>query len=806
VHRRKKFPVVILSVLSIIVSVGLPGTALADPGGPGTEVRSAGYAAVIRRTAYGVPHILAANLGSVTFGQGWAYAEDRFCDLMDMVIKVRGERAKYLGPGPDDIHVATDFGYRALGLVELAQAQNARLGAEERQLLDGYVAGFDAFLAATGPANVPGWCAGASWIQPISAVDVLAYQRNIALFASGDALLLPVALASPPGAATLSTGPAVAASTGSGLERLTDSSSEGSNAWAIGAERSSTGKGMLVGNPHFPWQGELRFWESHLRVPGQLDVYGAGLGGLPGIQIGFTDKVSWSHTVAAGSRFTFYTVDLVDGDPTSYYIDGVPEQMREKNVTIAVNTGGGATTQVSRTMYSTRYGPVLDLSSQSPALGWTSQTALTYRDANIDNDRMLRQWFNIARAADTAGIRNAINNDQGIPWVNIIAADRNGNAFYADPSQTPALSPAAQAEWVATGGFLDGSDSANAWIPIPGARSPGLIPFAQQPQLTRRDYVFNANDSHWVPHASQFLVGYSPLQGPEGTPLTPRSRQNLRLINSTAKWTVAGLGSAILSGNTFTSDESTAATVAACRARGSTPVVVDGTSVNLTPGCAALAAWDKKFDLPSKGAVLWRETVFSVIDRYPNALYEAGPLFGVPFNPADPGNTPRGAPADTQPLLEGLARAMVRMRSLGFAYDVRLDAVQYTLKKGEKIPVPGTTEELGIANVVEYTPVPGSTLEPVLDAGARLPNTGSDLTRKGYVINTGTSFLLTMGWTSTGAVEAKALLTFGESGNPASPHFSDQTRLFSQKKLRECRWTEASILTDPALRIRAVTG
>ena len=48
------------------------------------------------------------------------------------------------------------------------------------------------------------------------------------------------------------------------------------------------------------------------------------------------------------------------------------------------------------------------------------------------------------------------------------------------------------------------------------ARSPGLIPFAEQPQLLRRDYVFNANDSHWVVHQTQRLTGFSPLLGPHG--------------------------------------------------------------------------------------------------------------------------------------------------------------------------------------------------------------------------------------------------------------------------------------------------
>ena len=31
---------------------------------------------------------------------------------------------------------------------------------------------------------------------------------------------------------------------------------------------------MLLANPHFPWEGALRFWEVHLTVPGEVDVYG----------------------------------------------------------------------------------------------------------------------------------------------------------------------------------------------------------------------------------------------------------------------------------------------------------------------------------------------------------------------------------------------------------------------------------------------------------------------------------------------------------------------------------------------------
>jgi acyl-homoserine-lactone acylase len=811
--RRHCRPLVASIAATVVVAAGgvlaLPTPASAQEAAESAAVAvPAGYRAVIRRTAYGVPHVLADSINNVAFGQGWAFGEDRFCDLIDQVIKVNSQRSRWFGPGPGDINIITDFAFKQLGVVDLATQQNARLSTEERQLLDGYVAGYNGFLAKVGAANVPGWCKGQPWVRPVTAIDVLAYQRDIALFASGDALVAPIFLAQPPGAAASTTASTRAAAT-SGLQRLADLRSGkgglGSNGWGIGANKSTTGKGMLVANPHFPWEGELRFWESQLTVPGQLNVYGVALAGLPGVQIGFTDKVAWTHTVAAGTRFTFYSVNLVPGQPTKYLVNGVPEAMTARTFTIQVGTGSGLQT-LSRTMYSSRYGPMLTIPDQ---LDWTTDVAFTYRDANIDNDRMLRQWLNIARAGDVNGIRDSIGRDQGIPWVNTIASDAKGNAWYADPSQTPALSAASTVEWVDSGGVLNGSNSANAWQTRAGARSPGLVPFSQQPQLTRRDYVFNANDSHWLANESQLLTGFTPLQGTEGTPVSVRTRQNVRLINGSepgsvdayGRFTVAGLGTAILSGSTFTGDELAAAVVTACRARGTNPIDVEGTPVNLTAACNALAGWDRRYELNSSGAVLWRETIASVIEKFPTALNEAGPLFGVAFNAGLPGRTPRGVPSDFTPLLTGLGKATLRLRDLGLAPNVKLRDVQYTMKNAERIPIPGANENVGIANVVNWVAVPGSTSEPLFDGGTFLEAT--DMTTKGYPVNFGTSFLLTMGFTTSGP-SAKAVLSYGESGDPTSSHFADQTRLFSAKQLRDCRFSEASISSDPALTLELV--
>ena len=70
---------------------------------------------------------------------------------------------------------------------------------------------------------------------------------------------------------------------------------------------------------------------------------------------------------------------------------------------------------------------------------------------------------------------------------------------------------------------------------------------------------------------------------------------------------------------------------------------------------------------------------------------------------------------------------------------------------------------------------------------------------EGYPVDFGTSFLLAMEYTDDGPC-GSAVLTYGESGDPRSPHFSDQTELFSEKRLRPVLFTEAQIESDPELR------
>jgi acyl-homoserine-lactone acylase len=310
----------------------------------------------------------------------------------------------------------------------------------------------------------------------------------------------------------------------------------GSNAWAIGPDRTEDGTTMIVGNPHFPWEGALRFYEVHLTIPGELDVYGASLLGSPAVNIGFTEGVAWSHTVSAGKRFTVYSLTLDPDDPTRYVYGDDTRDMTSETVTIDVLADDGSTSPVERTIWFSHYGPVLNF----PGVGWSDSTVLTFRDANADNDELIPQFAAMNRAQTMDELIQAHADNQGIPWVNTIAASADGRIWYADTSSSPNLSDAAIAQWeaaVAAGGFakvaldngvilLDGSDPVNEWVDDPAARDPGVVPFDAMPQLERTDFVFNANDPYWIANPDEPLLGFSPVHGLDESPLSTRTRGN----------------------------------------------------------------------------------------------------------------------------------------------------------------------------------------------------------------------------------------------------------------------------------------
>jgi acyl-homoserine-lactone acylase len=136
-------------------------------------------------------------------------------------------------------------------------------------------------------------------------------------------------------------------------------------------------------------------------------------------------------------------------------------------------------------------------------------------------------------------------------------------------------------------------------------------------------------------------------------------------------------------------------------------------------------------------------------------------LWAVPFDPADPVNTPRDLASEKvgASLLAALGEAVAELDAAGIALDAPWGEVLQWTAGDEAIPIHGGPGTAGILNMQESRPAPGGGLVPVH----------------------GTSYIQIVGFDDAGPV-ADAILSYSQSTDPASPHFADQTRAYAAKQ------------------------
>jgi acyl-homoserine-lactone acylase len=768
----------IATALTTVVTVA----ASADPVDDLDLTDGAGHgrlAANIRYTEYGIPHIKAANFAGLGFGYGFAAATDNVCDLADTYLTVGAQRSKYLGPdapanpayGTARNSLSSDLYFRQVidsGAVERSLTGPEAPRAEVRELVRGYVAGYNRFLREgriTDPA-----CRGAAWVRPISQMDVYRQFYALATIAGQGQVIDGITSAQPPNSAAVAA-TEVPADAAELVRNALGQNDMGSNGIAIGSAGTVNHRGLLLGNPHYPWHGGRRFWESQLTIPGRLDVSGASLLGIPLIQIGFNRDVAWSHTVATPTTFGLYQVKLAS--PTTYLVDGKPEAMTSRRVTVQVRNTDGSIGTVDRTLYSTRYGPVLSPVFGLP-LAWTKDSAYTIRDANQGNMRGLNTWLGLNQSRSTKEIVDVLNRTQGVPWVNTIATDQSGHALYADVQVVPNITnelaakcntPLGSVIFPSTGlSILDGSRGDCAWGNDRDARVPGIFGSSRMPVLTRADYASNFNDSAWLANARQPITGYPRVFGDIGTDRSLRTRMGITAIEeqlARARFTSQTMRDLLFSDRSYGGERAGADTAAMCASLPDTG-----------RACAALSNWDHRMTVGSRGGLLF-ERFWQRAGGLPN-------LWRVPFNPADPVNTPNTLNTANPLVQKALTDAIAEFRAAGIEPDAPLGQNHYVVRNGTVIGLPGGQGPQGLLNVI--TPV-------------------WDPARGDTEVVHGSSHIQVVSFTGGHCPDASTLLTYSQSEDPTSPHFADQTRLFAAEQWVRSRFCEHDIESSPSLRV-----
>jgi penicillin amidase len=307
----------------------------------------------ILRDRWGVPHIFAADVHDLFFGQGFVHAQDRLWQMELNRRTASGRLSEIFGP----VALDTDRATRTFGFDRLGREDWTRASPEVREAVEAYTEGVNAYLTSPDFHPPIEFTLLGHRPEPWRAEDSAAFARVMIWQLShawyGEILRSRVIGAvGPEHAADLEihypeSNP-TALPQGIEFNRLQPDGSlvgdrgpfltraMGSNTWTVAGSRSTTGRPFLCNDMHLTLMLPAIWYLAHLRG-GPLDVTGATLPGIPMVLVGHNARMAWGTTLAFTDAEDLYLEEFSADDPSRYRFRGewrpatvVPEAIRVK--------------------------------------------------------------------------------------------------------------------------------------------------------------------------------------------------------------------------------------------------------------------------------------------------------------------------------------------------------------------------------------------------------------------------------------------------------------------------------------------
>ncbi|PRZ07099.1 penicillin amidase [Isoptericola sp. CG 20/1183] len=433
------------------------------------------------RDAWGVPHVRAATEPDLAFGQGYVTARDRGWQLESDRWRAEGRLAARIGPGG----LAWDRFAVQVRLADTARRVHAALAAPERAWLAAYTAGVNAGLADGGrdvpeldvlasggavPGELPPHTPWPDW-APLGV-----FLTNHVLFSGWPHLLWREHVARTLGPDHVLLG---------GADGEAGASS-GSNAWALAGGRTASGAPLLAGDPHRLLELPGVYQQVRLACD-EYDVVGLAFPGVPGVQHfghatvrdgappdGPDGSVAWGITNAMAHHVELFT-------ETADTLSGSAGEVTTVRETVPVR--GAEDVEVAWT--ETPRGPLV---TDRHSLRWP---------ARVDADLGVASWRRLLRSRTAGDVAEAFAG-----WVDpvnrVLTADSAGTVLSLTAGRVPdrapaervlphAVGPGWRPPWRSLPGAVEVHDlavDAND-RPVPGGRAPDLG-HAYAPHRARR--------------------------------------------------------------------------------------------------------------------------------------------------------------------------------------------------------------------------------------------------------------------------------------------------------------------------------
>ncbi len=387
----------------------------------------------VLRDRWGIPYVSAASLDDLWFAQGFVTASERLFQI-DLALRAAGGRLCELF---SELTLSQDRFARVVGFNRIGVREAERWNERSRAMFGRFVEGVRAWVAAT-PAPPVEYALLAT--PPDLPTDLAAWAAAFAYAAWGlsgnwDSELLRVHLAERLGAQAvadlLPPLPADPARVSAGglagrlLDTLPRAGAQGSNNWVVAGSRTASGKPLLANDPHLLVQQPAPWFEIHLRAPG-YEARGAAFPIAPGVLVGVTPHHAWGFTNVTGDVQDLYEEHLGPDGATAEF-DGAWEPLTIHREEIAIRGGDAVRIDVRET----RHGPLLEVETigvadveyapldRAYALRWTAADGLLEPSALVE----------VANATDFGAFREALRG-LSCPGQNVVYADVDGTIGY----------------------------------------------------------------------------------------------------------------------------------------------------------------------------------------------------------------------------------------------------------------------------------------------------------------------------------------------------------------------------------------
>lgn len=449
-----------------------------------TLTGSVGAAVEILRDRAGMPHVYATSTRDLYFGLGFAMAQDRLWQMDRLRRRALGRQAEIFGAE----YVQSDLLHRAVGIPEIADREVALLDEPTFAILEAFVGGINRHIEARG-SELPIEFELLEYVpEPFTVRDSLAILRGEWWSLNGRLFQLAIAEAAQrhlpqhlltafltPEAPehrivpTMSDDQVPAAVEAHGM-----SDARGSNNWAVAGSHTRSGQALLCSDPHQPFWIPSSWYEYAVHGP-EDNAAGAGHPGVPGLWFGANGTVAWGITNNAASTRDLYREEAHPTDP-QLYRDGDTWRRFEERV-VEVQVRGGP--PVRHGQRSTVRGPIMN--HVLPVVdGESHNMPLALRWVGQEHLDDVRACVALGRARDWDAFTDSLR-DWSVAVFNFGYADATGRVGYQCAGRVPIRGRTVR-------GYRDANEPADQWQ--------GYIPFDELPRMVDppRGYVASANE------------------------------------------------------------------------------------------------------------------------------------------------------------------------------------------------------------------------------------------------------------------------------------------------------------------------